>query len=49
MNLKTKMNNMRQFNFDNNDIKAFGILGLSIGLKWTKVQKNLKNLLKNFT
>ncbi len=48
MKLKNKNNNMRQFNFDNNDIKAFGILGLSIGINWTKVQEKFKKLVKKF-
>ena len=48
MKLKNQNNNMRQFNFDNNDIKAFGILGLSIGIKWTKVQEKFKKLVKKF-
>ena len=48
MKLKNKNHNMRQFNFDNNDIKAFGILGLSIGIKWTKVQEKFKKLVKKF-
>ena len=48
MKLKNQNDNMRQFNFDNNDIKAFGILGLSIGIGWTKVQKKFKKLVKKF-
>ena len=48
MKLKNKNYNMRQFNFDNNDIKAFGILGLSIGINWTKVQEKFKKLVKKF-
>ena len=40
---------MRQFKFDHNDIKAFGILGISVGLKWEKYKTNLKVLSKNFT
>ena len=34
-------NNMRQFKFDNNDIKAFGILGLSIGIGWDKSPREI--------
>ena len=48
MKLKNKNYNMRQFNFDNNDIKAFGILGLSIGIGWEKVQVKFKKLVKKF-
>ena len=36
--------NKRQFNY--NDIKAFGILGLSVGLKWEKIQEKFKKLVK---
>ena len=45
---ETDYNYMRQFKFDHKD-KAFGILGLSVGLKWEKIQKNSKHLSKNFT
>ena len=46
---KDHFESSNKFKFDHNDIKAFGILGISVGLKWDKIQKNLKNLLKNFT
>ena len=36
---KTDYNYMRQFKFDHKDIKAFGILGLSVGLKWENSRK----------
>ena len=39
---------MRQFKFDHNDIKAFSILGLSIGIGWEKVQVKFKKLVKKF-
>ena len=39
---------MRQFKFDNKDIKAFGILGVSVGLKWQKIQDKFKILVKKF-
>ena len=42
-------NHMRQFKFDHKDIKAFGIFGVSVGLKWQKIQEKFKNLSKNFT
>ena len=41
-------NNMNKFKFDNNDIKAFNILGISVGLKWEKVQEKFKKLVKKF-
>ena len=37
---------MRQFNFNRKDIKAFSILGISVGLKWQKIQEKFKILLK---
>ena len=39
---------MRQFKFDHKDIKAFGILGLSVGLKWQQIQDKFKVLVKKF-
>ena len=43
--LKSQMN---QFKFNQNDIKAFSILGVSVGLKWTKIQEKFKKLVKKF-
>ena len=37
-----------RLDFDQNDIKAFNILGLSVGLKWEKVQEKFKKLVKKF-
>ena len=34
--------------FDHNDIKAFGILGITVGLKWDKIQEKFKKLVKKF-
>ena len=45
---KSDFNHMRQFKFDNKDIKAFEILGLSVGMKWIKIQKKFKTLVKKF-
>ena len=39
---------MRQFKFNHKDIKAFGILGISVGLKWEKVQDKFKLLVKKY-
>ena len=39
---------MRQFKFNHKDIKAFGILGVSVGLKWKKIQDKFKLLVKKF-
>ena len=46
--LKSEYNYMRQFKFDHKDIKAFGILELSVGLKWQKIQEKFKVLVKKF-
>ena len=34
---------MNQFKFDANDIKAFSILGVSVGLKWEQIQEQIQN------
>tara|TARA_Y100000590_G_scaffold379718_1_gene447555 strand:- start:136 stop:660 length:525 start_codon:yes stop_codon:yes gene_type:complete len=47
-NFKSQLNNMNKFNFNGNDIKAFGILGVSVGLKWSKIQEKFKKLVKKF-
>ena len=36
--LKSEFNHMRQFKFNHKDIKAFSILGVSVGLGWKKIQ-----------
>ena len=46
--IKSDFNHMRQFKFDNKDIKAFEILGLSVGMKWIKIQNKFKTLVKKF-
>ena len=33
---------------DTNDVKAFSILGISVGIKWEKVQEKFKKLVKKF-
>jgi len=43
---KTKFNGKNKLNFDHNDIKAFEILGVSVGLKWEKIQNKFKKLVK---
>ena len=40
--------NFKKYNFNNNDIKAFSVLGVSVGLKWSKVQEKFKTLVKKF-
>ena len=37
-----------RFKFNNNDIKAFAILGVTVGLKWDKIQQKFKKLVKKF-
>ena len=39
---------MNQFKFDSNDVKAFSILGVSVGLKWEQIQDKFKTLVKKF-
>ena len=45
---KNELDYMYKFKFDNSDIKAFGILGVSVGLKWEKIQEKFKKLVKKF-
>ena len=45
---KGQFNHMNQFKFDHKDIKAFSILGISVGLKWGKIQNKFKTLVKKF-
>jgi len=46
--IKNDYLNHNKFKFDSNDIKAFGILGINIGIKWEKVQQKFKKLVKKF-
>ena len=41
-------NHIKEFKFNHNDIKAFSVLGISIGLKWEKIQEKFKKLVKKF-
>ena len=43
-----QFDHMNQFKFNNNDIKAFSILGVSVGIKWEVVQEKFKKLVKKF-
>ena len=45
---KVQFDHMSQFKFDHHDIRAFSILGISVGLKWENVQKKFKKLVKKF-
>ena len=45
---KSQFSHMQQFRFSHNDVKAFSILGLSVGLKWKKIQEKFKKLVKKF-
>jgi hypothetical protein len=45
---KNNYNYMRQFKFDHKDIKAFSLLGISVGSKWQKIQEKFKILVKKF-
>ena len=46
--MRGEYDHMRQFKFDHKDIKAFSILGLSVGLKWKEIQDKFKVLVKKF-
>jgi len=46
--LRGEYNHMNQFKFDANDIKAFSILGISVGQKWEQIQDKFKTLVKKF-
>jgi len=43
-----EFNNMEKFKFNHYDIKAFSILGISVGMKWEKVQQKFKKLVKKY-
>jgi len=47
-NNENSLEGKRNINFDKNDIKAFTVLNLPIGLKWEKVQAKFKKLVKKF-
>ena len=47
-NFKDHFNHMNQFKFNHNDMKAFEILNISVGIKWEKIQKKFKKLVKKF-
>ncbi len=46
--IKNDYDYMRQFKFDHKDIKAFEILGLTVGNKWAEIQEKFKVLVKKF-
>ena len=48
LRFKSQFNHMSQFKFDQRDLKAFSILGISVGLKWEKIQEKFKKLVKKF-
>jgi hypothetical protein len=43
-----QLDHMNQFKFNHNDIKAFSILGVSIGIQWEKIREKFKKLVKKF-
>ena len=45
---KDNFNYMNKFKFNHNDIKAFNILNISVGIKWEKIQEKFKKLVKKF-
>ena len=40
--------NKDSYRFNHNDIKAFSILGVSVGLKWENIQVKFKKLVKKY-
>jgi hypothetical protein len=46
--LKNHFKSTKKIHFDYNDIKAFAILGVTVGLKWDKIQQKFKKLVKKF-
>ena len=46
--LNNQFNHMYKFKFNHNDIKAFEILGITVGLEWEKIQQKFKKLVKKF-
>ena len=47
-NFKNNFRREKNYKFSPNDIKAFAILGISVGLKWDKIQQKFKKLVKKF-
>ena len=45
---KDNFNYMNKFKFNHNDMKAFNILNISVGIKWEKIQEKFKKLVKKF-
>ena len=43
-----QFDNLNKFKFNHNDVKAFGILGISIGTGWKVIQEKFKKLVKKF-
>ena len=48
LKFKNQFNAKGNLKFTNNDIKAFAVLGISVGLKWDKIQQKFKKLVKKF-
>ena len=47
-NFREQFIKQNRITFNQNDIKAFGILGVKVGLKWDKIQEKFKKLVKKF-
>ena len=48
LKFKNQFNTKGNLKFTNNDIKAFAVVGISVGLKWDKIQQKFKKLVKKF-
>ena len=46
--LNGQFGHINKYKFNHNDLKAFSILGLPVGLKWGKIQEKFKKLVKKF-
>ena len=46
--IKFNSSSKNMLKFNHNDIKAFSILGISVGLRWEKIQEKFKKLVKKF-
>ncbi len=43
-----KLTHLKNYRFNQNDIKAFNVLGISVGQEWVNIQKKFKKLVKKF-
>ena len=46
--INDQLDHMNQFKFNQNDVKAFSILEITIGISWQRIHKKFKKLVKKF-